>query len=289
MTWIEKTLPMLAPPGEGVFTVHAGREKRAALQEKLFPGQNPKVAFEEQLKELKASVSETLLLGIPSDNGGGIQRGANWGPLYLRQELLKYLPKWKDLGDIRVIPHLLDDRYLNDQTISSCREALYGISNAPFPVSPLTIAESVCSQFYQAFPNKRLLMLGGDHSVSYPAVKAWAETRSTKKGLIHLDAHTDLLDKRLGIDLCFGSWAYHVRSYFPSADQFIQLGIRSTGKERGHWEKLGLTQIWANEIINIGPEETANRVIEQLKRAQVEELYVSFDIDFLDRSWVECT
>src|SRR5690606_27391538 len=86
------------------------------------------------------SDKKTWVLGIPSDNGGGIQRGANWGPLMLRQEIIDVAKTFIDLGDVRVIPHLLHDKYLNEETIKLCRKALYGKVNK-LPVSPLSIAQ----------------------------------------------------------------------------------------------------------------------------------------------------
>ena len=87
-------------------------------------------------------LSKCVILGIPSDNGGGIHRGANWGPLFLRESLISTRVNLKayDIGDIRVVPQLLHDKYLNDETIKSVRRALYQSDAINLPVSPLSIA-----------------------------------------------------------------------------------------------------------------------------------------------------
>ena len=108
--------------------------------------------------------------------------------------------------------------------------------------------------------------------------------------MIHFDAHTDLLEERLGIDLCFGSWTTHVLDYLPSPDLCFQIGIRSTGKTKEHWEKtFGIKQFWAKEIIENGPVPTYEHICVKLKKEQVDEVYVSFDIDALDMSFASAT
>src|SRR5690606_34952695 len=123
-----------------------------------------------------------FLLGITSDTGGGIQRGANWGPLFIRQHFSdKYdLSSFVDLGDTRTIPHLLHDKYLNEKTLRSCKKALYQDEKSPYPVSALSIAEDFATEFFTHYPEKKLLSLGGDHSVSYPLVMSWLKVRKAQ-------------------------------------------------------------------------------------------------------------
>ena len=108
--------------------------------------------------------------------------------------------------------------------------------------------------------------------------------------IIHFDAHTDLLIERLGIDLCFGSWCTHILEDLPAPNHLIQLGIRSTGKPKEHWEgTFGVVQHWASDIREQGAEAIVAGILEQLKRDQVDELYVSFDIDAIDNEWAAAT
>lgn len=297
-SWRELTSKLklyFVPPGEGVFTVHTASEKRAQLQSKIF-GQNSHVrqAWEKQIEQLELSQGP-FLLGICSDTGGGIQRGANWAPLFLRDHLLNSGEKLEhfDLGDVRVIPQLLHDKYLNQETIESCREALYQDKSIALPVSPLSIAEDFYQHFYQLKPDAKIFMIGGDHSVSYPAVKHFLihkKNQGKKVALIHFDAHTDLLEKRLGIDLCFGTWTSHIIPFLSSSEHLIQIGIRSSGKDKYFWEKkFGHKQIWTDEIIKAGASSIASDIVQHLKKLQVEELYVSFDIDCLDQEYAGAT
>lgn len=282
----------LCPPGDGVYTVHTGQDKKNVYQNKLYQG-NIKENWRNSL--ISHYKSEDLcLLGIPSDTGGGIQRGANWGPLFIREFFTAQNPNihFEDLGDIRVIPHLLHDKYLNEETMKECREALYLDRDSSYPVSPLSIVENFAKLYFKNLKNKKLVSLGGDHSVSYPLVSQFIKEKkkqNKKVAIIHFDAHTDLMDKRLGIDLCFGTWARHIIPLLDNPKDLIQIGVRSSGKERTHWEKtLGITQYWAHEVREMGPEKLFLKIKEYLKD-NYDELYISFDIDALDSSLASAT
>ena len=285
---------LLCAPGNGVFTVNTAKERKEFLHGILYKGSDDINASWLDSLDSSLNTEKTFVLGVCSDTGGGIQRGANWGPLFLRNTLLKEHEdlSYAELGDIRVIPHLLHDKYLNEETKTSCRNALYG-QESQLPVSPLSLTEEICDHFYESFPEKRIFAIGGDHSVSYPLVKSYLKAKKKqgiKAAIIHFDAHTDLLTERLGIDICFGSWCTHILEYLDSPEYLLQFGIRSSGKERSHWEStFGVQQFWSSEITEKGPEQIAQGVISFLKKEGIEELYVSFDIDALDEKYASAT
>ncbi len=285
----------LCPPGNGVYTVNTAKERKQALHLAIY-GQTEQVdaAWRSSLAHLE-DAGKVVVLGICSDSGGGILRGANWGPLYLRNAIRQHhgeVPAF-DMGDVRVIPHLLHDKYINQATLDSCRKALYKDTAAPFAVSPLSITETVVAQFYKHYPAKGIFGMGGDHSVSYALVKAYLQNRKARgirAAIIHFDAHTDLLVQRLGIDLCFGSWCAHIIADLTAPEHLIQIGIRSTGKSKQHWQDtFGVRQFWAHEVREQGAEITANTILQQLQAANIDELYVSFDIDAIDECFAAAT
>jgi agmatinase len=288
-----KNIPqLLTLPGNGVFTVHTGKEKKERLNRAYYGSANPDVAQKKWLASL-AHPDTTLpwLLGVPSDNGGGIQRGANWGPLAVRQELLGSEAPFFDLGDVRVIPHLLHDDYLNDKTIKLCQRALYGKASR-LPVSPLSIAERALQEIYRAHPAARILGVGGDHSVSYPLVKEWLASRRdlSTAAVLHFDAHTDLLERRLGIAHCFATWTRQILAHLESTEHIVQVGIRSSGRKKKFWkEETGVEQLWAAEVHKLGAEKTAQKIALHYRRLGIEELYISFDIDALDIRYAAAT
>ncbi len=287
---------LLCPPGDGVYTVNTAKERKLLLREQLYgKSLDAREAWLASMSQLAQRADQAVILGVSSDCGGGILRGANWGPLFLRLALLDANTHEypADLGDVRVIPHLLHDKYLNNDTIANCRRALYGDAAQQQPVSPLSITELVCDLFYQTYPTKGIFGIGGDHSVSYPLTRSYLRARKAngiRTAIIHFDAHTDLLVERLGIDLCFGSWCTHILQDLPAPSHLIQLGIRSSGKPKAHWEQtFGVKQYWADDIHQRGATDVVAEIIEQLKQKQVDELYVSFDIDALDATIASAT
>ncbi|MFZ4714189.1 MAG: arginase family protein [Bacteriovoracaceae bacterium] len=293
----ERVLNYFTLPGNGVYTVNTGKEKKEKLFQVLYETKDQTLAekkWKESLDQFPLSPLVTII-GVASDNGGGILRGANWGPLYLRETLYtsgETITAF-DMGDVRVIPHLLHDKYLNQPTIDHCREALYGKKETDLPVSPLSIVEDFCRNHHQVFPHKKIFAMGGDHSIAYPLVKEYlsAKKREGKKvAIIHFDAHTDLLKERLGIDLCFGSWAGQITDLMEDKSLLIQIGIRSSGKPKKYWEKeFGVKQYWAHEFKERKIDDICLEIINHLKDKSVDELYVSFDIDSLDQEYAGAT
>ncbi len=291
----EKMESYLCPPGCGVYTVNTAKERKESLHKAIYgTTEDIEAKWKNELDKIQTE-NKTALLGVCSDTGGGILRGANWGPLFLREALLNRQEDLDilDLGDIRVIPHLLHDKYLNTKTIKNCKKALYNNENSELPVSSLSITEDFVAHFYKAFPNKGIFAIGGDHSVSYPLTKAYlqAKKRQGKKAaIIHFDAHTDLLVERLGIDICFGSWATHILGDLNSPAHLIQVGIRSSGKTKEHWEStFGVQQYWTKDVQKRGASDVANEIRNYLLKESIEELYVSFDIDAIDSKYASAT
>ena len=294
-SFFNKISQCLCPPGDGVFTVNTAKERKQQLHQSIY-GQTSDIneLWKSTLPQLPTA-SKAVILGIASDCGGGILRGANWGPLFLRSTLLARYPQLDtfDIGDVRVIPHLLHDKYLNQATLSHCKKALYQDEDSALTVSPLSITEDVVHDFYAQFPDKGIFGIGGDHSVSYPLTKAYLQAKKAQGkrcAIIHFDAHTDLLVERLGIDLCFGSWCTHILDDLHAPQHLIQLGIRSSGKPKSHWqETFGVKQFWAEEIKHQGTPAIINTILAQLEAEGIDELYVSFDIDALDDSFAAAT
>jgi agmatinase len=294
MKWKLLAQDLLCPPGHGVYTVNTASERKKELEDILYPGSiDPRQSWIESLAATPADA--VCLFGLCSDTGGGILRGANWGPLFLRLSLKEDYPqlKYHDLGDARVIPHLLHDKYLNEETLSSCREALYNNAKSPLPVSPLSITETFLEQFFLESPHARFFGLGGDHSVSYAFVAPFLKAKKQqgkKIGLLHFDAHTDLIVKRLGIDLCFGSWCTPIIPLLDSPDLLVQVGIRSSAKERNHWEEtFGVRQYWSQTIKDRGAQVVIDEIIEHYQKQGIDELYISFDIDAIDSEYASAT
>jgi arginase len=97
----------------------------------------------------------------------------------------------------------------------------------------------------------RVLSLGGDHSISYPVVKAFAK-KYGRLNILHIDAHGDLYDS-------FEGYKYSHACPFARimeedlAARLVQVGIRTLSKhQREQAERFGVEIIemkdWNNSI-----------------------------------------
>lgn len=307
---LEVLTRLLRPAGGGIYTVSTGKAEQLAVQRRIY-GVQDEGQITARWREAVARVAEAkvALLGVPSDVGAGFRRGANLGPQALRQALLARQPGLRlcgedgrvvDVGDVFVVPQLLHDEMLSPEQLRRSRSALYGPEAAgaeagELPVGPLSIAEAALRLLLRAAPEARPLVLGGDHSVSWPVLRALlpgASPEDPRKdvGILHFDAHTDLLEERLGIRYCFATWAYHANELIGRSGRLVQVGIRASGRDRGHWEgTLGVRQYWMGEVRARGIDAVAAEIVGHLRERGVRALYISNDIDGTDEAWAGAT
>ncbi len=300
MSWRDELGLLLRPAGGGLHLVSTGRAAQLELQRKLYDVESDDDVRARFLAQLdRIPTAKGVILGIPSDVGAGFVRGANLGPQVIRQALLQRHPDWParcdamgvvDLGDVFCVPQLLHDDMLSDAQLLASRRALYPDHvDAGFPVSPLSIAERALDLVFSVNPKVAPFILGGDHSTAWPAVSALSRARSDRWAIVQSDAHTDLLEHRLGVKYCFATWSYHANELFGRDGRLVQVGVRASGKDRGHWEtKLGARQLWATECRE-HPERSIETVIAHLRSLGVTGVYFSNDIDGTDASFADAT
>jgi len=299
---------MLRPAAGGVFTVSTGRAEQEALQLRIYGARDAREVDARWRAALESvEHARVAILGVPSDCGAGLVRGASFGPQAVRAAVLEREPRFAeiaraeaivDVGDVFTVPHLLHDEMLSAAQITSSRAALYGGAGAELPVSPLSIAERVAGRLLELNPALRIFLIGGDHSVTWPIIKALADAQDeTRDGaqdgawaIVHPDAHTDLLPERLGVKYCFATWAYHANERLGRGGRLVQVGIRASGRPREHWEgTLGVKQFWADEIDARGGDAVIGAVIDHLRSIGVTRVYVSNDIDATDPAFAPST
>jgi arginase family enzyme len=285
----------LRPAGGGILTVSTGRAQQEELQRRLYrAGDATQVQAAWQAALAAVGQAKVAIVGIPSDCGAGLVRGAAFGPEGVRRALLTLCPDFSeraaragivDVGDVFAVPHLLEDEMLSEEQLRRTRVSLYGPAAAgdtTLPVSPLNIAERVVSELYAANERLSIFMLGGDHSVAWPVVAALARHASQPWAIVHVDAHTDLLPARLGVRMCFATWAYHANELMGRGGRLVQVGVRTSSRSKQHWEStLGVRQFWADEVQARG-EAVIDDVIAHLRGLGIERVYLSNDIDGTD-------
>jgi len=128
------------------------------------------------LKNSELQSGEIAVLGIPFDKNSSYKRGSSLAPLHIRQALFSdstnmWTEKGIDLGEM-LGWKLFDDLVLSDTAIES------------------TIHELLKKK-------ARVIVLGGDHSITYPIIRAYGREYN-QLSILQLDAHPDLYDELQG-------------------------------------------------------------------------------------------
>ncbi|MDF1670640.1 MAG: agmatinase [Roseovarius sp.] len=125
------------------------------------------------------------------------------------------------------------------------------------------------------------ITLGGDHYISFPILRAYAE-KFGPVSLLQFDAHSDTWpdDDMARVD--HGTMFYKaVKEGLIDVKRSVQVGIRTTNPDT-----LGVNTIDAREVHERGPVKTAIKIKEILGDAQT---YLTFDIDGLDPAFAPGT
>ena len=229
--------------------------------------------FAEIATFMRAPLADSLdnvdigLIGVPTDLGVTNRPGARHGPREIRNSssLMRTfnlgmninpykLCRIADLGDVK-FSHRYD---LNKQTkeIESFFQRI--VENNILPVSA-----------------------GGDHSITYPILKAIAKKESV--GMVHIDAHTDTWGEIWGSKFTHGApFRLAVEAGVLDPKRTIQIGIRGGQNFMDGIEfsqSHGMRVVFMDEFSFLGVE----KIIKEARDVVGEgKTYISFDVDGLD-------
>jgi guanidinopropionase len=217
---------------------------------------------------------DIAIIGVPFDGGVENRPGARHGPREIRNMS----------SMLRSIHHVTR---LNPYKI--CRIADMG----DVPITHLYQIEEALNditQFYNKVHAVGVIPLsaGGDHSISFPILRAIAEDRPV--GMIHIDAHTDTCDEEMGFKLTHGTpFRRAVEEGLLDPKRTIQIGIRGAQNTEEGWifsHESGMRVIFIEEFTKLGVE----AVIAEARRVVGEgPTYISFDVDSLDPAFTPGT
>ena len=126
-----------------------------------------------------------------------------------------------------------------------------------------------------------LMMLGGEHSVSSPAILAQADRHAERISVLQLDAHADLRPQYEGTP---NSHASAMARVLDRAD-VVAVGIRAVSDEEMgvHRGTDASTIIWADEMWE------DDRWMDRALEALGPKVYLTFDVDYFDPKYVPST
>jgi agmatinase len=219
---------------------------------------------------------DVAIVGAPFDMGTTYRPGCRFGPQAVRRISALYDAYSLDLavdlseelslcdaGDIFVIPSNIEKSF--DQ-IDRAVSFVYG--EGVFPV-----------------------VIGGDHSIGYPDVRAIAPYIEGRVGIIHLDRHIDLQERDMDERMHTTPWFHATNIPNAPPTNLVQMGI-------GGWygSRPGLkvardrdtTVITINDVEELGVDKAVEIALEAAWK-DADAVYLSFDIDSIDAGFVPGT
>ncbi len=134
--------------------------------------------------------------------------------------------------------------------------------------------------------NKLVGLVGGDHSTPLGFFKAIGEKHG-EFGILQIDAHFDLRESYEGFVYSHASIMFNALKEIPELQRVVQAGIRDYGSDE--WEQVKnsnfrVVTYFDKEIRNRQYEgQTWKLIAEEIVDKLPQKVYISFDIDGLDR------
>lgn len=197
--------------------------------------------------------SKLALIGIPYDNNSSFMKGAASAPQLIRKSFCSEASNsWSENGiDINQESALFDAGDLSPASLG-------------FPFDQIERAvEKLLDQNY--YP----ISLGGDHSITFPIIKAFSK-KYNNLNILQFDAHSDLYDEYQGNRFSHACPFARIMEA-GLAQRLVQVGIRTMNDlQQQQAEKFGV------EVIQM------KQCHENLQLIFNSPLYISFDLDVLD-------
>lgn len=140
--------------------------------------------------------------------------------------------------------------------------------------------------------NKLVALLGGDHSTPLGFFKAIGEKHGDF-GILQIDAHFDLREAYEGFTYSHASIMYNALKEIPAIKKLVQAGIRDYGSDE--YEEMKNSN---GRIVTFFDKDMRNRqyegaswksIAEEIVSQLPQSVYISFDIDGLDRKYCPFT
>jgi agmatinase len=222
--------------------------------------------------EIARIAPEVAIVGAPVDEGASNRPGARFGPRAIRQATYHS----GDLWSIQLQTSLFDKVRAIDA------------GDAPVVASRLERALRVVHEkvWRVARTGAIPIVLGGDHSISYPSCAAVVRAVHPRKvGLVHFDAHADTGTEIWGSLISHGTPMRNlIQEGWVAGPNFVQIGLRGYWPERETFDWMteqGLRWHRMSEIEERGSEAViADAIVEALDGPDC--IYLSIDVDVVD-------
>jgi len=133
------------------------------------------------------------------------------------------------------------------------------------------------------------VVLGGDHSITEPAVRAVADAHGPV-GMVHFDTHTDTGTHVFGVERSHGTFIRRLVDVgHVDGSRYAQVGLRGywPGEEEFAWQaEHGITSLFMHDVRDLGISAVVDRAVEAVGPGPV---YLTVDVDVLDPAFAPGT
>jgi agmatinase len=229
-----------------------------------------KFPIQTDLEDLSTDVA---IFGIPWDEGIGYRPGPRFGPRSLREYSTRFGFHERAVREGGFWDIEKKKRYLEDVRFVDCgdQDILYLKVEETFSAITDSVNKLLSAG---AFP----VILGGDHSITFPVVRAFQGFRPLH--ILHLDAHLDYNDSVEGVLWANGSPVKRI-SELDFVGKIVQVGMRGIRAREDAYRDSASRN---NTIFTMN--EYRLKGVEEVLRSLPDggNLYVTIDIDVLDPS-----
>ena len=218
--------------------------------------------------DLETLDADIAIMGAPTDEGSPFMPGARFGPRGIREHSMRFGAAGGGLFDPRTERTFLEYEMANDRLVD--------VGDADIiPTNVVDTFGNITDMTRQILHRGALpVVLGGDHGITFPVVRAFSDPIY----VVHFDAHLDYAPFTHGMEMTNGHAFRHVNR-MAHVQGLTQVGIRGL-----RTSKVGLTDSIAdgNRVVTMEAfrKGTPSAVAEALPRSAA--CYVSVDIDVLD-------
>ena len=208
------------------------------------------------------------VLGIPTDEGSPFIPGSRFGPRGIREQSMRFASAADSRFDIRTGRRLLDIEVGGPELVD------LGDANV-VAADPATTAANITEAVGAIVAAGAVpVVLGGDHSITHPVVRAF----DGPLHVVQFDAHLDYA-RASGSNRYSNAHAFRQISTMDSVSGLVQVGIRSLRTEAGLYRDSladGNRIVPPGELRELGAHGIAELLPEGAR------CYVSVDVDALD-------
>lgn len=215
--------------------------------------------------------ADVAILGVPNDMGTQWRSGARFGPRGIREASTLF-----SFGHSGAYDHEDDVLYLTEEEVRIVDAGDADIVHTDMESSHAN-TETAVRKLLES--NVMPVILGGDHSVHAPVIKAFDDRGPVH--IIHFDAHLDFVDERHGVRYGHGN-PLRRASEMQHITGMTQLGIRNvSSSNRFDFDaarEAGSDILSVRDVRRLGTEGVLDRIPKDVP------YYITIDIDGFDPS-----